>query len=262
MSGGDGPVRTSRRGLLVFAGIVAAVYGARAVPWARLFGVSPDFVAMEGLPPFRTVGREGSVSTASPALIGIDPPAADTAARRARAEAVRADPCGALYGDMPPAGVVPVAYFSEFRCPYCRALERDLDAILAADPAGLRLVQHELPIFGPASELAARASVAAARQGLQQPLRSALTGAPLAADPASIAAVAASVGLDPDRLARDMESADVQAELERTRALADLFGFVGTPGLVIGRTVLNGAVERTLLARIIDDEREQPPLAC
>ena len=48
----------------------------------------------------------------------------------------------------------------------------------------------------------------------------------------------------------------------RSRALADVFGFRGTPGLVIGRTVLNGAVDRHLIERILDDERNQPPLAC
>ncbi len=82
------------------------------------------------------------------------------------------------------AGVVPIAYFSEFRCPYCRALERDLDTLLAEFPASFRLVQHELPIFGPPSELAARASVAAARQGKQQELRRRFMRTPLVAEEA------------------------------------------------------------------------------
>lgn len=255
-------MKSSRRNLLVLAGIVAAIYGARAVPWGRYFGGAPDFVAIDGLSPFRALAVGGSVSAGSPALIGLDTPGGDAADRRARAEAVKGNLCGALFGELPADGAVPVAYFSEYRCPYCRALEADLDAIRAADPDGMRLVLHELPIFGPSSELVARASVAAGRQGLQEKLRRAMMRTPIVADPASIAAVAQSVGVDAGRLARDMASDAVQAELDRSRALADVFGFRGTPGLVIGRTILNGAVDRHLIERIMDDERSQPPLAC
>lgn len=255
-------MQSGRRNVLIFAGIVAAIYGARAVPWGRFFGSAPDFVAMEGLPPFRTLAVGDASSAGSPALIGLDEPGDDAATRHARAEAVRANLCASLFGNMPTDGRVPVAYFSEYRCPYCRALETELDAVRAADPDGMRLVLHELPIFGPPSELVARASVAASRQGLQEPFRRAMMRAPIVADPASVAAVAESVGVDMDRLAREMASDAVQAELDRSRALADVFGFRGTPGLVIGRTVLNGAVDRHLIERIIEDERNQPPLVC
>jgi protein-disulfide isomerase len=161
-----------------------------------------------------------------------------------------------------PTEIVPIAYFSEFRCPYCRALERDLDTLLAEDPAFFRLIQHELPIFGPASELAARASVAAARQGKQQELRRRFMRTPLVAEPASVLRVATDIGLDVDQLTRDMASPEVQAELDRTRALADIFGFIGTPGLVIGRTVLNGAIPYALLRRIAEDEKSRQTSVC
>ena len=85
---------------------------------------------------------------------------------------------------------------------------------------------------------------------------------PLVAEEASVLRVAADIGLDVDRLARDMASPDVQADLDRTRALADIFGFVGTPGLVVGRTVLNGAIPYTLLRRIAEDESSIPVPVC
>jgi len=113
------------------------------------------------------------------ALIGIERRSDENDRRRAAADAVRDDLCAALFGMDQPDGVVPVAYFSDFRCPYCRVLERDLDTLFAEDPA-LRLVQHELPIFGPPSEFAARASVAAVRQGGQQELRRRFMRTPLA----------------------------------------------------------------------------------
>ena len=251
-----------RRNLLILGGIVGVIYGLRAVPWNRFPGRGMEYVAIDGLPPFRAIESGGQISSGSAAFIGLDPPDGNAATCRARAEAVKADLCNALFGADTTPNVVPIAYFSEFRCPYCRALERNLDDLLASNPKSVRLVQHELPIFGPPSELAARASVAAARQGLQQPLRRSFMRTSLVADESSVLAVAAAIGLDTEQLARDMRSPEVQAELDRTRALADVFGFVGTPGLVGGRTVITGAVPASLLQRIIADEQSMPPLRC
>jgi predicted DsbA family dithiol-disulfide isomerase len=243
-------------------GIVALIYGLPALPWDRLPGRAPRYVDIADLPPFRRLEVVGQTSGATPAFVGLDSPSEDSDQRRARANVVRVDPCPALFGAGGPQGVVPIAYFSEFRCPYCRALERDLDTLLAEFPVSFRLIQHELPIFGPPSELAARASVAAARQGRQQELRRRFMRTPLVAEEASVLRVAADVGLDVDRLARDMTSPEVQADLDRTRALADIFGFVGTPGLVMGRTVLNGAIPYALLRRIAEDEASMPDPVC
>lgn len=253
---------SNRRNLLIIGGTVGAIYGLRAVPWDRFPGRGPKYFAIDGLPPFRTLESGGQISGASVALFGLDAPDEDATARRTRAAAVKSDLCGALFGTTMSKDIVPIAYFSEFRCPYCRALERDLDDILAENPQTVRLVQHELPIFGPPSELAARASVAAARQGLQQPLRRGFMRTSLVADQRSVLAVAAGVGLDTARLARDMNSPEVQAEIDRTRALADVFGFIGTPGLVIGHTVIAGAVPGSLLRRIIADEQSMAPFEC
>ena len=85
---------------------------------------------------------------------------------------------------------------------------------------------------------------------------------PLVAEPASVLRVATDIGLDVDRLVRDMASPDIQADLDRTRALADIFGFIGTPGLVIGRTVLNGAIPYALLRRIAEDEKSRQTPIC
>ena len=255
-------MRRGRRNVLILGGIVGVIYGLRAVPWDRFPGRSLDYVAIDGLPPFRALQSGGQVSSGSAAFIGLDPPDENSEARQALTRAVKADLCTALFGADVPPSAVPIAYFSEYLCPFCRALERDLDDLLAENPETLRLVQHELPIFGPASHLVARASVAAARQGLQQPLRRRFMRTTLVADERSVFAVAATVGLDTEKLARDMNSLEVQAELDRTRALADVFGFIGTPGLVIGRTVMMGAVPASLLRRIIADEQSLAPLAC
>jgi len=251
-----------RRDALLIGGVVALIYGLRAVPWDRIAGRGPRYVELAGLPPFRQLAEHGQTSSADIAFLGLDTVAAEAERRRSRAKAVRQELCTALFGAALPEGIVPIAYFSEFRCPYCRVLERDLDRLLAEDPATFRLIQHELPIFGPASELAARASVAAARQGRQQDLRRRFMRTPLFPNEASIQRVATEIDLDGEQLIRDMASPAVQAELDRSRALADIFGFIGTPGLVIGHTVLNGALPYPLLRRIASDEKSMPTPRC
>ena len=85
---------------------------------------------------------------------------------------------------------------------------------------------------------------------------------PLVANESSILRVASDLGLDVDQLTKDMASPEIQADLDQTRALADLFGFLGTPGLVIGRTVLNGATPVSMLRQIVKDEGTSPLPVC
>lgn len=255
-------MRSGRRDLLILGGIVAGIYGLRALPWGRVFGPAPEYAAIDGLAPFRVLKASAPLSMPEPALIGLDQNSTDLARRRDRAEAVRADPCGALFGMPDAAEVVPIAYFGDVRCVACRALERDLETVLAAEGPRLRLVQHELPIFGAASEYAARASVAAAAQGQRAGLRQRFVRRPIVPEEAALRAMSAELGIDADRLLQDMASPVVQDALDRSRALADVFGFAGTPAMVVGRTAILGAVPVGVLEQVIRDERTLGPLRC
>jgi hypothetical protein len=119
-----------RREVFVLGGIVTKIYGLSALPWEQLTGGGLTYVEIEDVPLFRRLKTEGQTSSASVGLIGHDGPSDDAEARHARMEAMRADPCPALFGTNLPTGVVPIAYFSEFRCPFCRALEQNLDVLL------------------------------------------------------------------------------------------------------------------------------------
>lgn len=75
--------------------------------------------------------------------------------------------------------------------------------------------------------------------------------------------LARDVGVDPSRLFSDMNSETVSRKLSNTETIATIFGFVGTPVLVVGRTVVVGLVSQTVLAALIDRERrEGPPPVC
>lgn len=123
------------------------------------------------------------------------------------------------------------------------------------DANGLRLVRHELPVLGDASVLAAKAVLAAEEQGKHTAMKQRLSRATFITDEAFIRTVAQSVGIDARRLAADMASEDIARQLATSRALADMFGFVGTPALVIGSTVTVGAVTEGTIRAVIADER-------
>lgn len=244
--------RTKRRDLLILAAVVGGVYGLRSLPWSEWTRPPLSYSDLPGVAPFRVLNVGGEVSSLSSPLVGLnETPAQDITSVDS---VVRADPCSSLYGGARTDETLPIAYFSEIRCPSCRSLEKSLDAVFGDTGEKLSLRAHELPIFGPPSELAARALIAADYQGKAQALRIRLTRAPIVLDQGSLIALAENVGLDPEQLMQDMAKPSVQAALDTSRALADLFGFVGTPGLVIGRTVIRGAVPESVLREVINDE--------
>ena len=70
------------------------------------------------------------------------------------------------------------------------------------------------------------------------------------------------IGIDGQKLVADMQRPEIDTALDRARALADVFGFYGTSGMVIGRTVFLGAIPAADVAQIIADEQALPPLPC
>ncbi|MGC9417650.1 MAG: DsbA family protein [Rhodovulum sp.] len=249
-----------RRRLLWLGGIALAYVAVSRLPDAvrRVFPSRFDFADIPGLPGFRRIAR-GDVSAGPPALIGLDTgparpagPAPDT---------LRADICAHLFGAAPGPGPVPVAYFSDVRCPYCRVLTPLLlDRAAGVDPA-IRLAWHELPLLGETSVLAARAAIAAGAQGAETEFHARLLGLSFVPSPAWLRRVAGEIGIDPDRLVTDMTAPWVDDRLAVSRGLADLFGFPGTPALVIGRTAVLGRIEAADLDRLIALEASEAATA-
>ena len=122
----------------------------------------------------------------------------------------------------------------------------------------LHLVFREFPILGPESTLAARAALASRARGLYKPFHWALRGADGPFDLDHILAVANSVGLDAERLARDMEDPAVDALIERNAILANALGVRGTPAFVSGDRMIRGALPLEQFRAAIADARIAP----
>jgi protein-disulfide isomerase len=124
----------------------------------------------------------------------------------------------------------------------------------AADPQ-LRVVYKEFPILGPNSTFAAKASLAAHKQGKYVAFHRALYQVRGTVDPSKVTEVAATVGLDVDRLKADIEDPAITALLGKNLALAHALRIDGTPGFVAGSQILRGAIDLKALQAFVGEAR-------
>ncbi len=138
-------------------------------------------------------------------------------------------------------GDVTLVMFTDYACGYCRTSVPDVDRLLADDPK-LKVVWREIPILGPGSEIAAKASLAAARQGAFREFHEKMfaAGRP---DGAKVSAVLRSMKLDLAKVQTDIESEAVTAELRNNLTLAGRIDeSLATPTFVVNGQMLKGAV--------------------
>ncbi|MYE59894.1 MAG: DsbA family protein [Alphaproteobacteria bacterium] len=151
-------------------------------------------------------------------------------------------------------GDVTLVEFFDYQCGYCKRALGPMKELLAGDPK-LRVAWKEFPILGPASRFAARAALAAARQGRYLDFHLAVMGARGNPTESSVVAIAEDLGLDVERLRRDMADPAIEAYLDETNRLARDLGITGTPAFVIGDTLVPGAVGIARLRQLIADVR-------
>jgi protein-disulfide isomerase len=152
-----------------------------------------------------------------------------------------------------PAGDVTIVEFFDYNCGYCKRVAPTVKALLRSDP-NVRIVYKEFAILGPPSVLAAKAALAAQRQGKYVPFHEALMSAGRATD-STIAKLARNLGMDYAKLVKDMGDPEIGKTLQRTYRLASLLGINGTPAFVIGDQIVPGAIGADALARMVRAER-------
>ncbi|MDJ0608977.1 MAG: DsbA family protein [Kiloniellales bacterium] len=169
--------------------------------------------------------------------------------------ALAEDPDAPVLGN--PDGDVMVVEFFDYNCGYCKTVAEGIRQTIAEDP-GIRLVMKEFPILGPDSQFAARAALAAAEQDRYEELHFALMTAPGRLNQQKVMSVAGSLGLDLDKLRRDMNKPEVDAALRRNFELAEGLEITGTPAFVIGSQVFPGALNMETLRQVVAEARANP----
>jgi len=150
-------------------------------------------------------------------------------------------------------GDVTLVEFFDYRCGYCRRMAPELQALIEEDDR-LRFVAKEFPILGPQSEMAARAALAADRQGSYEAMHFRLMSLERISDD-TLRQAAEAIGLDAERLFADMESRAIDRHIEDNLQLANALGINGTPSFVIGDELIPGAASPSTLAAMIEAER-------
>ena len=144
-----------------------------------------------------------------------------------------------------------IVEFFDNQCPYCQANEPELQKLLKQDPR-VKLILKEFPILGPISVTAAKAALAAVKQGKYLQLHAALLAHKGHYDKAALVdEIAKSAGLDLDRLHKDMESPEIAAELAKNIDLGKALNITGTPGFVIGDQIVPGAANMDELKKYV-----------
>jgi protein-disulfide isomerase len=155
-----------------------------------------------------------------------------------------------------PKGTITLVEFFDYSCPHCKHSEPAVKSVLEQEGANgaLRVVYKEFPILGPGSIYAARAALAADKQGKYAALHRALMESD-AIDEASVQAIAKQAGLDVARLLKDMDSPEVAQAIEGNARLAAELEIQGTPAFIIGGQLLPGGVDGGVLAALIGIEK-------
>lgn len=141
-----------------------------------------------------------------------------------------------------PNGSVTMIEFVDYRCRHCENMAPHVDQIMKNNP-NLRVVFKELPLLGDDSLYAAKAAIAAKKQGKFFELHEALVKSEKKLTNSDVIDVAKSVGLDTTKLQNDINNEAVAAEVEASMQLAKSLKLKGTPVFFVAKTNNAGSIQ-------------------
>jgi protein-disulfide isomerase len=144
--------------------------------------------------------------------------------------------------------------FGDFQCPFCLGAQSVLRRVDERLGERLLFAFRHLPIpeRHPLAPLAAEASEAAAAQGKFWEYHDALFAAQPKLSRETMLAVAADLGLDPDRMASEIDSGIHRPRIERDLHSAEQSGATGTPSFFINGKRHYGAYDASSLVEALE----------
>jgi protein-disulfide isomerase len=161
-------------------------------------------------------------------------------------------------------GGASIVEFFDYNCHFCKGALPDMARLMKTDP-DLKVVLKDFPVLGPGSVEAAQVASAVRNQLKGDKFwqfHQKLLGMHGPIGKAEALAVARDLGVDMDRLSKDIESPDVKAGLEESMRLADALQINGTPSFVVGQEVVVGAVGFDELKGKIDNVHKCGKAVC
>ena len=183
----------------------------------------------------------------------VEPPSDDTPSEAARRYFTE-DPDAPRHA--PPGYDFTIVEYMDYQCPYCREAHGTLRQLMAEDKK-VRIIFRDIPVFGRASEKAARVAIAAKYQNRYLAVHEALLAASRPLDDRKIEAAARKAGADWNRLQADLKrhSTDIDELIERNMIQSEMLRFNGTPAFIIGDTLGFGAIKIDAIRDVIAETR-------
>lgn len=154
-----------------------------------------------------------------------------------------------------PNGDVTIVEFFDYNCGWCKKGFPEVVSLIEKDK-NLRVVLKEFPIFGGDSDYAAKAALAAGKQGKYWELHSALFSHEGKVTREVVDEAAKSLGLDLAKLKADMESPEIVDVIGQNQALAQSLSINGTPAFIIDSHVTPGYLPAPDLLAAIQEVRD------
>ena len=159
------------------------------------------------------------------------------------------------------ADVTIVSYF-DYQCGHCRRGHLALETLLADDKK-VAVLYRDWPILSDMSRRAARLAVASKWQGKHDAYHDQLMRLPGVIDEAGLRAAAKRADVDWTRLEADLATHGdaIDALLARNDKQAKLLGFTGTPGYIVGDSLVPGGLDAeqfTNLLKVVRARAAEP----
>ena len=149
---------------------------------------------------------------------------------------------------------ITIIEFTDFQCPFCKRASNTIDKLMKIYSGKIRLVFRNLPLSSIHKEsfAAARAAMAAHRQGMFWPYHDMLFDNSPNLNKELYIKIAHSLGLDMKRFQLDMKSKEIYEQIKTDIKTAKRFGIDATPTFVINGVLVKGAKPIRYFKIIID----------
>ena len=155
-----------------------------------------------------------------------------------------------------PDGDVTVIEFLDYNCGVCKSSLSTVEALKKQDP-NIRIIYKEYPILKESSVTAAKAVLAAKKQGKYMELHTALLKNTKPLTEKLIFKLASEAGIDEQKLAIDMLDPIIERSLRENSSLGQQLNISGTPSFIIGDNILIGGYRLSTLRQVIAETRSQ-----
>jgi len=155
--------------------------------------------------------------------------------------------------DGPDDAPLELAMYGDFQCPYCTAAQSIIRRVRGRLDGRLRFAFRHMPLpVHPAAQNAAQASEAAAAQGAFWPMHDALYAARGHLSLDELAAHASAIGIDGERVRREVAEGAHAERVARDDRSAHAAGIAGTPAFFVNGVLHEGSFDAGSLVEALE----------